>query len=262
MKRVYAVAVVIALVVVALGSSAGARSMKEGVSLEVEVGYAGLAFSGIGDWYDAWGEFLEAFGWTVEENRPPNQAMPYGVKFKYGLSPRFGVTASAGAFSSTGRLASSITWDSSTVDLTVDTTVSATFFGAGVQIVLVDPPDYNIFAEVEARSWTVTYDESWRETGETTIEKREAGGNTIGGSLAIGGEYFLPNTPISFIGKIAYRVGKLNQITTTRDDLGDSEVGEPLQTIDPVTFDYKDMPIDLGGWEASFGVCFSIFAKK
>ena len=24
----------------------------------------------------------------------------------------------------------------------------------------------------------------------------------------------------------------------------------------------KDMQIDLSGWEASFGVCFSIFAKK
>jgi len=258
MKRVYALTVVIALVVLALGSSASARNMKGKASLEVDVGYAAFAFTGIGEWYDAWAAELEAWGWTVVENRPPNQAIPYGVKFKYGLSPRFGVTASAGAFSATGKLASSIAW----ADLTVDTTVSATFFGAGVQIVLVDPPDFNIFAEVEAGYWTVTYDESWRETGMTTVDKREAGGSKIGGALAIGGEYFLPNKSISLIGKIGYRVGKLEQITTRRDDLGGSAVGEPLQTVDPVTFDYKDMQIDLGGWGASFGVCFSIFAKR
>jgi len=259
MKRIFVLTVVVALVALALGSSAGAMNMKGKASLEVDVGYAAFAFTEIGEWYDGWGEFLETAGWTVVENRPPSQAIPYGVKFKYGLSPRFGVTACAGAFSSTGKFVASIDWPA---DWTIDTTVSATFFGAGVQIVLVDPPDFNIFAELEALYWTVTYDESFQETGETTVDKREAGGNKIGGAFAIGGEYFLPNKSISLIGKIVYRVGKLEQITTRRDDLGNSAVGEPLQTVDPVTFDYKDMQIDLGGWGASFGVCFSIFAKR
>lgn len=259
MKRVYVLIIVIGLVVLALGSSAGAMNMKGKASLEIDVGYDAFAFPGIGDWYNAWAAELEWFGWTLVENRPPNHAIPYGVKFKYGLTPRLSVTASAGAFSSAGRLAYSTSWPA---EITVDTKVSATFFGAGVQVVLVDPPDFNIFAEVGAGYWTVTYDESWWETGMTTIDKREAGGSTIGGTLAIGGEYFLSNKSISLIGKIGYRVGKLAQIATRRDDLGDSAVGEPLQTVDPVTFDYKDMQIDLGGWEASFGVCFSIFAKK
>ena len=259
MKRVYVVAVVIALVALALGSSAGAMNMKGKANLEVDVGYAAFALTGIGDWYEAWAEFLEGAGWTVVENRPPNQAIPYGVKFKYGLSPRFGVTGSAGAFSSTGKFAASIDWPA---DWTIDTTVSATFFGAGVQIVLVDPPDFNIFAELEALYWMVTYDESFQETGETTVNKREAGESKIGGTLAIGGEYFLPNKSVSLIGKIMCRVGKLEQIATRRDDLGNSAVGEPLQTVDPDTFDYKDMQIDLGGWGASFGLCFPIFAKR
>lgn len=201
MKGICVLIVVIALVALALGSGASAGSMKEGASLEVNVGYAAFAFNGIGDWYDAWAAELEAFGWTVQENSPPSQAIPYGVKFKYGLSPRLSVTASAGAFSSTGKFTSSIAW----ADFTIDTTVSATFFGTGVQILLVDPPDFNIFAEVEALYWTVTYDENIQETGDPTVYKREAGGSKIGGVLAIGGEYFLPNKSISLIGKIGYR---------------------------------------------------------
>ncbi len=218
----------------------------------------GLGFEGIGEWYDSWAREDEAFGWTVEENSPPNGAIPYGVKLKYGLSPRFSVTASAGALSSTGKYASSIAW----ADFTIDTTVSATFLGVGVQTVLLDPPDFNLFAELEARCWTVTYDESLQETGLPGVDKREAGGRKIGGALVIGGEYFLPKKPISIIGKVGYRIGKLEQIETKRDDLGDSAVGEPLQTFDPDTFDAKDMQIDLGGWEISLGVCFSIFANR
>ena len=258
MKRVYVLVVVMGLLVLVLGPSAGAMDMKGKANIELDIGYDAFVFTGIGDWYNAWAAELEFFGWTVVENRPPNQAIPYGVKFRYGLSPTLSVTASAGTFSSSGRLATSIAW----ADITVDTTVSATFFGAGVQVVLVDPPNFNIFAELEAGSWTVTYDESWWQTGMTTVDKREAGGSTIGGALAIGGEYFLSNKSVSLIGKIAYRIGKLEQIATRRDDVGISVVGEPLQTIDPVTFDDKDMQIDLGGWKASFGVCFSIFAKK
>ena len=259
MKRVCVLIVVTALIALALGSGASARSMKGKANLEVDVGYAAFTFTGIGDWYEGWAEFLEGAGWTVVENRPPNQAIPYGVKFRYGLSPRLSVTASAGAFSSTGKFIASIDWPA---DWIIDTTVSATFFGTGVQVVLLDPPDFNIFAELEALYWTVTYDESFQETGETTVDKREAGGNKIGGALAIGGEYFLPNKSVSLIGKIVYRVGKLEQIATRRDDLGNSAVGEPLQTVDPDTFDYKDMQIDLGGWGASFGLCFPIFAKR
>ena len=78
----------------------------------------------------------------------------------------------------------------------------------------------------------------------------------------VGGEYFFPNKPISLIGRVGYRIGKLEQIETRRDDLGTSAVGEPLQTVDPATDDPTDMQIDLGGWEASFGICFSIFAKR
>ncbi|KKM65403.1 hypothetical protein LCGC14_1491620 [marine sediment metagenome] len=257
MKKVCVLIVVITLLALALGCTANTREMKGKTSLELDFGYSAFVFNGIGEWYDGWGEFLERAGWTVVENRPPNQAIPYGVKFKYGLSPKLSVIGSAGAFSSTGRFTASIDWPA---DWIIDTTISATFFGAGVHVVLVDPPHYNIFAEVEALSWAVTYDESFQETGETTVDKREAGGNKIGGALAIGGEYFLPNKSISLIGKIVYRVGKLEQIATRRDDLGNSGVGEPLQTIDPATFDYKDMQIDLGGWGVSFGLCFPIFS--
>jgi len=262
MKRACVLIVVVALVALALGSSASARSMKEGASLEVDVGYDAFVFTGIGDWYDSWAAFLEFFGWTVVENRPPSQAIPYGIRFRYGLSPRLSVTGSAGAFSSSGKLTASTVMDGSTVDSTFDTTVSATFFGAGLQVVLVDPPNFNIFAEFEAGSWTVTYDESWWETGDSVVVKRQAGGSNIGGTVAIGGKYFPPNKSISLVGKIVYRVGKLAQIATRRDDFGYSAVGEPLQTIDPATDDPRDMQIDLGGWGASFGICFSIFAKK
>ncbi len=259
MKRACVLVVVVALVALALGSSASAGNMKGRVSFEVDAGYAAFAFKGIGDWYDAWAEELETFGWTVQENSPPNRAIPYGVKFRYGLSPRLSITASAGAFSSTGKFASSIPWPA---DFTIDTTVSTTFFGTGIQIVLLDPPDFNIFAELEARYWTVTYDETFQETGLTDVVKREAGGSKIGGALVIGAEYFLANKSISLIGKVGYRIGKLEQIETKRDDLGHSAVGEPLQTYDPVTFDATDMQIDLSGWEVSLGLCFSIFAKR
>ncbi len=264
MKRVYVVAVVIALVLLVLGSSAGAMSMKGKTSIEVDVGYDAFAFTGVTDWYNAWAEVLVDWGWTLVENRPPSHAIPYGVKFRYGLSPTVSLTGSAGTFSSGGRLATSVVWgDSTTADLTVDTTVSATFFGAGVQVVLVDPPAFNIFAEVEVGSWGVTLQETWRETGDApSTAERGAGGSTIGGTLSIGGEYFIPNSSISLVGKILYRVGKLAQIATTKDDMEGTPVGEPFQTVDPATLDLTDMQINLGGFGASFGVCFSFFAKK
>ena len=264
MKRVYAVGVVIALVVLALGVSAGAMNMKGKTSIEVDVGYDAFAFTGVADWYNAWADVLVNWGWTLVENRAPSNAIPYGAKFRYGLSPTVSLTGSAGTFSSGGRLATSVVWGgSTTADLTVDTTVSSTFFGAGVQVVLVDPPAFNIFAEVEVGSWGVTLQETWRETGDSpSTAERGAGGSTIGGTVGIGGEYFLPNKSISLIGKIVYRVGKLAQIATTRDDMGYSGVGEPYQTVDPATDDLTDMQIDLGGLGARFGICFSIFAKK
>ncbi len=258
MKRVCVVAIVIALVLLALGSSAGVANMKGKTGLEVDLGYDAFAFTGVGDWYDAWEEVLVAWGWTLVENRPPSHAIPYGARVRYGLSPTLSVIGSAGSFSSSGRLAASV----DSTDLTVNTTVSATFFGAGIQIVLVDPPNYNIFAEVEVGSWAVTLHETWQETGDPVIAERDAGGSKIGGALAIGGEYFLPNKPISFIGKIVYRVGKLEQIATRRDDMEGTAIGEPFQTVDPVTDDLTDMQIDLGGLGVRFGVCFSFPAKK
>ncbi len=259
MKRVYAVVVVIALVILALGSSAGAMSMKGKTNVEVDLGYDAFAFTGVGNWYNGWAEVLESWGWTLVENRPPSYAIPYGARVRYGLSPTMSVIGSVGSFSSSGRLAHS----DPPADLTTDTTVSATFFGAGVQFVLVDTPVYNIFAEVVVGSWGVTLHETWRETGDSpATEERGARGSTIGGVLAIGGEYFLPNSSISLVGRIMYRIGRLAQIATTKDDLGYSEVGQPYQTYDPATDDITDMQIDVGGVGASFGVCFSIFGKK
>ncbi len=262
MKRLYAVVVVIALVILVLGSSAGAMSMKGKTNVEVDLGYDAFAFTGVRDWYNAWEELLVALGWTLVDNRPPSHAIPYGARVRYGLSPTLSVIGSVGSFSSSGRLAHSADW-AGPGDLTMDTTVSATFFGAGVQFVLVDPPAYNIFAEVVAGSWGVTLHEIWRETGDTpATAERGARGSTIGGMLAIGGEYFFPNSSISLIGRIMYRIGRLAQIATTRDDLGYSEVGQPYQTYDPATDDLTDMQIDLGGVGVSFGVSFSIFGKK
>ena len=263
MKRIYVVVVIIALVVLAMGSSAGATSMKGKTKVEVDLGYDAFAFTGVANWYNGWAEVLESWGWTLVENRPPSHAIPYGARVRYGLSPTLSVIGSVGSFSSSGRLAHSVDWGSSTANLTTDTTVSATFFGAGVQFVLVDPPVYNIFAEVVVGSWGVTLHETWRETGDSpATEERRARGSTIGGMLAIGGEYFLPNSSISLVGRIMYRIGRLAQIATTSDDLGYSEVGQPYQTYDPATDDLTDMQIDLGGLGASFGVCFSIFGKK
>ncbi len=261
MKRIYVVVVIIALVILALGSSAGAMSIKGKTSVEVDLGYDAFAFTGVVNWYNGWAEVLESWGWTLVENRPPSHAIPYGARVRYGLSPTLSVVGSVGSFSSSGRLAHSADW-AGPADLTTDTTVSATFFGAGVQFVLVDPP-VNIFAEVVAGSWGVTVHETWRETGDTPgTEERGAGGSTIGGTLTIGGEYFLPNSSISLVGRIIYRIGRLAQIATTRDDLGYSEVGQPYQTYDPATDDFTDMQINLDGLGASFGVCFSIFGEK
>ena len=48
MKRIFVFTVVVALVALALGSSASARNMKGRTSFEVNVGYAAFAFEGIG----------------------------------------------------------------------------------------------------------------------------------------------------------------------------------------------------------------------
>ncbi len=250
MKRLWVLTVVVALAALVLGSSASARSMKGKASFEANGGYAAFAFGGPDTWYDYLADWTDWWSGTVDENNPPSRAIPYGVKLKYGLSDRVSVTASAGAFSSKGNYAGSTGWG----DDTIDTTVSATFFGAGAQIVLLDPPDFNIFTELEGSYWAVTYDEDLEQNGWTG--ERKGKGNTWGGKVSIGGEYFLGENTISLIGKLGYRIGKVDELKTEVDDTGWSTVGDPLQTVDPDTWVAEDMKIDLNGLEGFVGVCF------
>lgn len=249
MKRYLVISfLVIGLVLLAVASCATATDMKGKFGFDVQIGYAMMDIKGVNDFLDALEDYANLIGYTTEKDHLKG-GMSYMGEVKYGVTSNLVLTASGGLLSSKGKLTGT-----NMTDVTFDEKVSATFFGAGALFV-VQRGNLDFLFGGGADYYTVKYEEDLAETGFPTLERR-AEGSKVGFNLRGGMMYFLtPNIALS--GKIIYRIVKLSEIETTKDDWGISAEGDPLEVVtDWVTFDTKNLEIDLGGINAYVNICF------
>ena len=253
MKRYLVIGLlVVGLMVLALASCGAAVDMKGKIGIDVQIGYAMMDIKGVNDWFDFFEEFSELWGWTTVSKDYLKGGMSYVGEVKYGITSNMLLTASGGLLSSKGKYTAT-GW----TDVSVDDRVSATFFGAGALYVLpLGGENLNVLFGGGADYYMVKYEEDNDETGFPTWERR-AEGSKIGFHLGGGVEYFVAEN-ISVGGNIVYRIVKLAEIETTKDDYGISAEGDPLEvwTGNPLSPGTKNLEIDLGGINAYLTVCF------
>lgn len=99
----------------------------------------------------------------------------------------------------------------------------------------------------------VKYEEDFAENG--TARERRAEGTKMGFNLRGGVEFFL--TPdIAIGGHVVYRIAKLAEIETKKDDWGWSAEGDPLEVFtEPIWSGLEKLEIDLGGTNAYATIC-------
>jgi len=249
MKRYLVISfLVIGLVLLAVASCATATDMKGKFGFDVQIGYAMMNITGVNEWFDFWEEFDALYGWTTESRDDLKGGMSYIGEIKYGVTSSVVLTASGGLLSSKGKY--SFTGPTEGAH---DDKVSATFFGGGALFV-IQRGNLDFLFGGGADYYMVKYEEDFAEDG--TASERRAEGSKIGFNLRGGMMYFLtPNIALS--GKIIYRIVKLSEIETKKDDWGISAEGDPLEIYtDPVTFDTKNLEIDLSGINAYVNICF------
>jgi hypothetical protein len=246
-KKLCVVAAVVGLVVLAVVSSAIAMDMKGKFGFDVQVGYAMMDIKGVNDFYDVMEERIDLIWRTVESKDYLKGGMSYIGEIKYGITSNLVLTGSGGLVSSKGKFTFSGVTEGST-----DDKVSATFFGAGALFV-VQQGNLDFLFGGGADYYMVKYEADLAENGWTA--ERRAEGSKVGFNLRGGMMYFLtPNIALS--GKIIYRIVKLSEIETTKDDWGFSAEGDPLVVpTDPWFLDTKNLEIDLGGINAYVNIC-------
>lgn len=240
---------VVGFVVLALGSCAAAMDMKGKFGIGGNIGYAMMDIKGVNDWFDFHDENAELLGWTTDSIDYLKGGMSYLGEVKYGISSSVLLTASGGLLSSKGKYAAT-----GPTDLTFDDKVSATFFGAGALFVLpVGAESVNLYFGAGADYYMVKYEEDFAENG--TANERRAEGTKMGFNLRGGVEFFL--TPdIAIGGHVVYRIAKLAEIETKKDDWGWSAEGDPLEVFtEPIWSGLEKLEIDLGGTNAYATIC-------
>ncbi len=250
-KKLCVAAVVVGLVVLVLAPCATATDMKGKIGFDVQVGYAMMDIKGVNDWFDMWEEFDELYGWATTANDHLKGGMSYIGEIKYGVASNVVLTGSGGVLSSEGKYTST-----GPTDFRLDDKVSATFFGGGgLFVVQQDSLDLMFGGGVDY--YSVEYEEDWTENG--TVMERKAEGSKVGFNLRAGAMYFVTPT-VAISGKIIYRIVKLTEIETKKDDYGISAQGDPLEVltdpVDPWVGDTKDLEIDLSGINAYVNICF------
>ncbi|TET48006.1 hypothetical protein E3J59_01270 [Candidatus Aerophobetes bacterium] len=249
MKKLCVGAIVVGLAVLVLASSAIAMDMKGKFGFDVQIGYAMMDIKGVNEGLDFHDENGELLGWTTESKDYLKGGMTYVGEAKYGITSSLLLTASGGLLSSKGKVTST-----GPTDFTFDDKVSATFFGGGALFVLpLGGENLNLLLGGGADYYRVKYEDDFTENG--TERARRAEGSKVGFHLRGGMEYFLtPNIAIS--GKIIYRIVKLSEIETTKDDWGISAEGDPLEVYtEPIWSGLKKLEIDLGGINAYVNIC-------
>jgi len=250
MKRYLVISfLVIGLVALVLASCATAKDMKGKFGFDVQVGYAMMDIKGVNEWYDVAEEWMNFVGMTTESKDYLKGGMSYMGEVKYGITSNLVLTGSGGLVSSKGKYTAT-----GPTDVTTDDKVSATFFGGGALFV-IQRGNLDFLFGGGADYYTVKYEADLTETGFPDMERR-AEGSKIGFNLRGGMMYFLtPNIALS--GKIIYRIVKLSEIETKKDDLGISAEGDPLEVFTDVSFlDTKNLEIDLSGINAYVNICF------
>jgi len=243
-KKSWVMGIVVGLVVLALASRTTATDMKGKFGIGGNIGYAMMNIHGVNDWYDVADEHSDLFGWTTESTYDLKGGMSYLGEVKYGISSNLALTGSVGILSSKGKYTAT-----GPTDVAMDDKVSATFFGAGVLYILPSGREnVNLSFGGGADYYTVKYEENLAENG--TVKERRAEGSEIGFHLRGGVEVFLTEK-IAIGGSIVYRIAKLEEIETKKDDWGISPEGQPLKVYtDPWFVDTENLEINLGGINA------------
>ena len=249
MKRYLVISLlVVGLVALVLASCATAKDMKGKFGIDGQIGWAMMDIKGVNDFYDVLEERADLIGYTVESKDYLKGGMSYVGEARYGITSSVLLTASGGLLSSKGKLTAT-----NLTDFTTDDKVSATFFGGGALFVLpLGAENVNITIGGGGDYYRVKYEADLAENG-WTIERR-AEGSKVGFNIRGGVEFFI--TPdIAISGKIIYRIVKLAEIETTKDDWGFSAEGDPLEVpTDPNYVDTENLAIDLGGINAYVNV--------
>lgn len=256
MKRYLVISLlVVGLVVLVAAPSSTAKDMKGKFGIGGNIGYAMMDIEGVNDYFDYWEEWTRLNAWTTTSKDYLNLkgSMTYLGEVKYGVASSLLLTGSGGLLSSKGKVTMT---HPAPADMAIDVKVSATFFGAGALYVLpLGAENVNVYLGGGADYYTVKYEEDWVIIG--TIERR-AEGSKIGTRLAGGVEFFLTND-IAIGGNIVYRIAKLEEIETKKDDFLWSAEGDPLtvHTGDPGVSptEHKNLEIDLGGINAYVTIC-------
>ena len=249
MKRYLVISfLVVGLVALVLGSCATAKDMKGKFGIDGQIGWAMMDIKGVNDWFDFNDENASLLGWTTVSIDYLKGGMTYLGEVRYGISSSVLLTASGGLLSSKGKFTAT-----GPTDFTFDDRVSATFLGGGALFVLpLGAENVNITIGGGGDYYRVKYEEDFAENG--TARERRAEGSKVGFNIRGGVEFFI--TPdIAISGKVIYRIAKLAEIETTKDEWGWSAEGDPLEVYtEPIWSGLENLEIDLGGINAYVNV--------
>jgi len=254
MRRAWIVMVPIGLLMLIGASCNAAKDVKGEFGIGGNVGYALMDIKGVNDFINLNEDiFTNLFGYTTESKDYHTGGISYRGEISYGVTSSVVLTGTLGSLVSTG-------WYAATgpTDIRFDDSVSATFFGAGLSVVGVLPTGgqtVNLSFGGGADYYRVNYRMLHTETGNPDQE-RIAEGSKIGYHLGGGLAWYLTDN-ISLGIDVIYRIMRLPQLTTVKDDWGLSGVGEPFQVYSGL-FTTKNLEIDLSGLGVYLGICFHL----
>ena len=245
-RKLWLIGIVAGSVILMVGPYATAKDMKGKFGIGGNIGYALMDIKGVNEWLDICDErvatIITEWETTAKEHLEGDVAYLGGIK--YGLTSSLMLTASGGAISSKGKYAAT-----GPTEVEINDKVSATFFGGGVQYILRGGENLNIFLEGGADYYGVKYEEISTENHRIDLpeQQRIAEGSTIGFRVGGGLDYFFSNN-IAIGLNLFYRMAKVPELETKRDDWGLSKEGEPIKVYtEPDFSDSKILEIDLSG---------------
>lgn len=178
--------------------------------------------------------------------------MTYLGEIRYGITSNLMLAVLGGSMSSEGKYAAT-----GPTEVEFNDKVSVTFLGGGALYILpLRSENLNMFLRGGVDSYTVKYKERFTESVLETIRDRKAEGSKIGFHVGGGLEAFLgENIAIGL--NVLYRIAKLSELDTKKDDWGLSAEGDPLEVFSEPDFsDSKTLEIDLSGLNVYLTLCF------
>lgn len=243
MKKLWAVGILVGLVALTVTSCATAKDMKGKFGIGGNIGYALMDIKGVNEWLDVLEERTATImtAWTTTAKDHLKGDMTYLGEIRYGITSNLMLAVLGGSMSSEGKYAAT-----GPSEVEFNDKVSATFLGGGALYILpLRSENLNMFLRGGVDSYTVKYKERFTEN--ISVEERRAEGSKIGFHVGGGLEAFLgENIAIGL--NVLYRIAKLSELETKKDDGGLSAEGDPLEVFsEPDWSDSKTLEIDLSG---------------